>query len=237
MVLALTDVLGPKGTLVVPAQTPENRDPQRWNPPVSPQWWPAIREHLPGFHAQLSPTAMGAVAERVRTWPGAARSEHPQTSFAAFGPLAAELMAGHDLDCQLGDRSPLGRLAGVGARVLLLGVGYDKCTAFHLAEYRLPHLTRCEHRRSYRSVVFGPHGPQWVTYEDLTLDDSGFDELGQQPFGDQRGLQRPFLVVMRRVRSAAIMVSPQTMACRRTIRVRSRRASAAKMSRPASTRA
>jgi aminoglycoside 3-N-acetyltransferase len=33
-----------------------------------------------------------------------------------------------------GEHSPLARLEEVGAQVLLLGVGYDVCTAFHLAE-------------------------------------------------------------------------------------------------------
>jgi aminoglycoside 3-N-acetyltransferase len=80
---------------------------------------------------------MGAFAEHVRTRPGALRSAHPQTSFAALGPRAADCTSGHAPQCHLGERSPLGWLYGTDAAILLLGVGYDVCTAFHLAEYRV----------------------------------------------------------------------------------------------------
>ncbi|WP_211240859.1 aminoglycoside N(3)-acetyltransferase [Hamadaea tsunoensis] len=178
VVLALRDVLGSAGTIVVPAHTAEHRDPKVWSPPVPAEFWPVIREHLPGFDPLLSPTCLGAIPERVRTWPGAVRSDHPQTSFAAIGPRAADLMSGHALDCQLGERSPLGRLSGQGAQILLLGVDFSSCTAFHLAEYRLPHSVDCGCRRVFRTIVDGPDGPQWVTYEDIDLDAEGFGELG-----------------------------------------------------------
>ena len=51
-------------------------------------------------------------------------------------------MDGHAPDCRLGERSPLARLEAGGARVLLLGAGYDTCTSFHLAEYRIPSPAR-----------------------------------------------------------------------------------------------
>ena len=44
---ALLDVLGPDGTLVVPAHSTDNSDPAGWPfPPVPQDWWPAIREHM-----------------------------------------------------------------------------------------------------------------------------------------------------------------------------------------------
>ncbi|HKS98370.1 MAG TPA: AAC(3) family N-acetyltransferase [Rugosimonospora sp.] len=176
VVQALLDVLGPGGTLVVPAQATRNRDPSRWSDPAVPaEWWPAIREHLPGFDPAVTPCrAMGLVAETVRTWPGAVRSPHPQTSFAAVGHRAAALMARHDLDCELGEASPLGALEAAGALILLLGVGFDRCTAFHLAEYRQPGL---RHREN-ACVVLTPAGRQWVTYRGAELDASDFAELG-----------------------------------------------------------
>jgi aminoglycoside 3-N-acetyltransferase len=176
VVLSVLDAIGPTGTLVVPAQTPENRDPSRWlDPPVPADWWPTIRRHLPAYDpATSSCLAMGRVAETVRTWPGAVRSPHPQTSFAAVGVRAAALMARHDLNSELGEASPLAALEEVGAYALLLGVGYDRCTAFHLAEYRLPWRTP----RDNACVMDTAAGRRWVPYRGVHLDMSGFAELG-----------------------------------------------------------
>lgn len=49
-------------------------------------------------------------------------------------PFTAALSRDHPLDCRLGESSSLGRLGIVGARVLLLGVGFESYTAFHLGE-------------------------------------------------------------------------------------------------------
>jgi aminoglycoside 3-N-acetyltransferase len=176
VVLALRDALGPDGTLVVPAQTPENRDPSRWAPEEAPrEWWPAIRANLPAFDPGTSSCrAMGLIAETVRTWPGAVRSCHPQTSFAALGSRAEHLMSVHRLCSELGEQSPLAALESVAARVLLLGVGYDRCTAFHLAEYRLPDPPR--QRNS--CAVMTANGRRWINYQGTALDGSDFVALG-----------------------------------------------------------
>jgi aminoglycoside 3-N-acetyltransferase len=177
---ALLDVVGGRGTLVVPAMTPDNSDPSRWadtcRTPVPTAWWPEIRENLPAFDAERTPAPrMGAVAEVVRTWPGARRSRHPQSSFAAVGALADDLTDGHALDCHFGDASPLGKLSALGvSRALLLGVGYEACTAFHLGEYQWPGNTR----RSYECVIQDGGGRRWVRYEDVTLDDGDFGRIG-----------------------------------------------------------
>jgi aminoglycoside 3-N-acetyltransferase len=176
VVQALLDVLGSAGTLVVPAQSANNRDPSTWTYPVVPAaLWATIRQHLPGYDPALTPShRMGAISERVRTWPGAVRSEHPQTSFAAIGALAADIVDDHALESQLGERSPLARLEEVGARILLLGVGFDRCTAFHLGEYRVPFPPS----RQIGCAVMGPWGRQWITYTAVDLDDADFAELG-----------------------------------------------------------
>ncbi|HEV2781879.1 MAG TPA: AAC(3) family N-acetyltransferase [Actinophytocola sp.] len=176
VVQALLDALGPDGTLVVPTQTTGNSDPMHWrHPPVPESWWPVIREHMPAFDPAVTPSiGLGVLPELVRTWPGAVRSNHPHTSFAAVGPAAAELMAEHPLDCQLGERSPLAALERAGARVLLLGVGFDTCTAFHLAEYRIPDPPLFE----YGTAVLTPSGRRWVTYTDVVTNSDDFDHLG-----------------------------------------------------------
>lgn len=175
VVQALLDVLGPDGTLVVPTQTGGNSDPKLWSrPPVPQEWWPVIREHMPAFDPAITPSlGIGAVAEAVRTWPGAVRSDHPHTSFAAVGARAAALMARHDLASQLGEGSPLRALEDVGARVLLLGVGYDACTAFHLGEYRVP-----SRKTEHSGAVLTDRGREWITYVDVATDSDDFDRLG-----------------------------------------------------------
>jgi aminoglycoside 3-N-acetyltransferase len=176
VVQALLDVLGPEGTLVVPAMTAGNRDPSTWDPPVPESRWRVIRDTLPGYDPATTPSeGVGVVAEQVRTWPGAARSGHPQSSFAAVGAHAATLMADHRLDCHLGEASPLAKLAAGGARVLLLGVGYHRVTAFHLAEYRQPDPPY----REYACAVATPDGRRWLAYRDVGLDDSDFGRLGE----------------------------------------------------------
>jgi aminoglycoside 3-N-acetyltransferase len=185
---ALRLAAGPDMTLVVPAQTAGNSL-------SSPAFLAATAglstierddfiAAMPGFDPASTPSAgMGAFAEHVRTRPGAVRSGHPQSSFAALGPRAADAMARHDVDCHLGERSPLRWLYQAGAAILLIGVGYATCTAFHLAEYRLPGQPAV---REYRCFTAGHGSRTEHIFTDIDLDDSDFCSLGaevdRQPF-------------------------------------------------------
>ncbi|MFE7934880.1 aminoglycoside N(3)-acetyltransferase [Streptomyces sp. NPDC057456] len=172
VVRGLLDAIGPDGTLVVPTQSGDLSDPALWsNPPVPAQWWERIRATMPAYDPLITPAqGVGVIPETVRTWPGALRSAHPQTSFAALGARAAELVEGHAPDCRLGEHSPLARLEKAGARVLLLGAGYHTCTSFHLAEYRIPAPL----------VEVGRPGPDgtWEVVTEVSIDSHRFDELG-----------------------------------------------------------
>ncbi|MEU5719233.1 AAC(3) family N-acetyltransferase [Streptomyces sp. NPDC020403] len=176
---ALRRALGPQGTLVVPTFTPENSDTSSVHLDrvrgLGKEERAAVRAQMPPFDRATSPApSMGRLAESVRLTPGAVRSAHPQTSFAAVGPAAARLLGHHRPDCHLGEDSPLARLYEADAHVLLLGTGFGSCTAFHLAEYRLP----APPRRLYRCVVASDGGRRWWEYEDIRLDDSDFPSLG-----------------------------------------------------------
>jgi aminoglycoside 3-N-acetyltransferase len=180
VVWSLLDVLGPSGTLVVPTFTQNNSDPSRWERtcqhPVPSASWPAIRDHMPAFDPALTPSFnVGVIAEIVRTWPGAVRSDHPQTSFAAVGAAAETLMASHPSNCHLGPETPLGKLSRTNAKVLLLGVSFAVCTAFHLAEYQIAHSPQ----REYECVVQVDGERRWYQYHDVLLDDSDFERLGE----------------------------------------------------------
>jgi aminoglycoside 3-N-acetyltransferase len=176
---ALRDVLGPDGTVVVPAFTASNSNTSRTyrerTAGMNPDELADYRSSMPPFDPALSPSeGIGRFAELVRLAPGALRSGHPQTSFAALGAKAARLVERHDEDCHLGDASPLGRLYDEDALIVMIGTGYDACTAFHLAEYRIPDPPR----REYSCVVRRSGGAEWFTYRDVVLDDDDFAELG-----------------------------------------------------------
>ena len=176
----LLHLLGPKGTLVVPTFTPENSDSSRaylantGRMPSFLAWF--RRRWMPHFDPDLTPApTMGALAECVRTSRGRVRSLHPHTSFAGLGYRAWELLGRHDPRCHLGEDSPLARLYQAGAQVLLLRVGFEACSAFHLAEYR---MSPPPARRTYRCVV--ERRGNWIDYEDVVLDDGDFGTVGER---------------------------------------------------------
>jgi len=179
VVAALREVLGSNATLVVPTCTADNSDTSRLylarTRGMTSGEIRRYREAMPPFTPERPSVQMGRIAEHIRTSPGAVRSAHPQTSFAALGPQARGLMTGHRPDCHLGEASPLARMYEADAWMLLLGVGYEACSSFHLAEYRYVPLPP---RQLYRCVVAEEGTRRWWSYEDIVLDDRDFAALG-----------------------------------------------------------
>jgi len=133
VVRALLDALGPQGTLMAYASwedhvyeaadwPAEHRDAYLANPPVFDPDTGAVD---PDY---------GRIPERVRTWPGARRSAHPEAGVVAVGRQAEWLTATHPDNDGYGPESPFARLVEARGQVLMLGAPLDTATLLHHAE-------------------------------------------------------------------------------------------------------
>ncbi len=158
VVQALLDAVTPDGTLVAYAD---------WESGVDDWDDPRIADAIPVFDPRIARAARdhGILAETLRTWPNAVRSDHPDASVIAVGARAAWLCAGHPLQFGYGEGSPFAKLLAVAAKILMLGAPLDTITLLHHAEHaaRIPgKRTIRYHRKLLRDGI-----PAWVEIEEF----------------------------------------------------------------------
>jgi len=174
---ALQNVITEDGTIAMPANSAGNMDPaDMGNPPVPESWYDTIREQMPPYRPEVTPTQrIGAIPECFRSCPGVNRSQHPQHSVAAWGADAEFVTAEHSIDNSLGEQSPLARIYELDGDVLFLGTSHETNTSMHLAEYRADIDIGTE-TNGAAMLVDGER--EWIEWEDIDIDDEDFPECG-----------------------------------------------------------
>ena len=116
MIELLRDLLGPGGTLAMPA-FPIDQNPEKL------------------FLVDKAPVYTGLLCEVFRRTAGVRRSIHLSSSVCAVGPNADYLLRDHHLTLMpWGKESPFCRLTEMDARILGLGAGFNFMTHLHTVE-------------------------------------------------------------------------------------------------------
>lgn len=189
---ALMEAVSDQGTLVMPTQSTDNGEPSRWrHPPVPEAWWQVIRDETPPYNPETTPTRkMGTVVETFRKYPNVHRSGHPNASFGAWGRKAEYVVESHPVDDVFGDRSPLGKLYELNAKILLVGIGLEANTSLHLAEFKanLPDMPK----ESKGAAVLENGKRVWKTWETLEYNDEDFHKIAAD-YEKEAGLTPVFI--------------------------------------------
>jgi aminoglycoside 3-N-acetyltransferase len=165
VVAALLAVLGPGGTLVMPAESPQLADPAGQDV----------------FDPRTTPTTMGAIPEAFRSYAGTRRSYHPLVSACANGRCAHEITAEHALEFCEGRGTPFEKLYELDAWTLLLGVGFDRCTSLHYAES----LVRARRTTISRFPLVENGVRVWVEKRDMASDNGTHFPIVGRRFADR----------------------------------------------------
>lgn len=158
------DVLGPEGTLMMAVGWEGSPHDFLANVPEVP---PALLQLWPAYDPATSRATheWSVLTECLRTWPGAQRSQHPDSSFAAVGRLADDLTRDHPLNYGMGEGSPLAKLCQHGGKVLLLGAPLSALTLLHHAE----HLADVPDKQivRYKAPILSNGQKEWIDIEEF----------------------------------------------------------------------
>ena len=173
---AFLTVLTPEGTLVMAAQAHDNSEPAYFSrPPLALDLYERHRLAHPPFQGKYEDVSrMGALAMAMQKRPNVYFSKHPQAAFMAMGKQAKWITQEHPLEAMFGPTSPLGKLRELKAKVLLIGVDYDACTAMHLGE----HLSGVRPLGLQGARVETEKGSQWVKFVTYHYDSELFKSIG-----------------------------------------------------------
>ncbi|HZI43074.1 MAG TPA: AAC(3) family N-acetyltransferase [Gemmatimonadaceae bacterium] len=133
--LAIKDVVGSEGTLMMYASCPRYVDDVgRGN--LTSDEEAEVLEKLPAFDALTARSARdnGALVELLRTYPGSRVNPHP-ARFVAWGRHAEYLFKKQPWSYAFGRDSALERFVELDGKILLLGCDHDTVTFLHYAEH------------------------------------------------------------------------------------------------------
>jgi aminoglycoside 3-N-acetyltransferase len=187
---ALLDTLTPTGTLMMYAGWQDLPD---FISDLSEAEQQLYYEQHPVFDPAIARSVRenSVLAEFLRTWPGAQRSNNPEASMVAVGAQATQLTANHPLNYGYGAGSPLEKLVQLGGYVLMLGAPLDTITLLHYAEYR----AKLHHKNivRYQCPLLQNGQKVWVDIEDFDTgeahDDYSFEQIANSYLAE-RHVQR-----------------------------------------------
>ncbi|MBN1765450.1 MAG: AAC(3) family N-acetyltransferase [Sedimentisphaerales bacterium] len=114
----LQKILGPDGTLLLPALSYES-----------------VTRDKPYFNVKTTPSCVGALSEYFRSKKGTIRSIHPTHSVCGAGRLAESMLSGHEKDnTPCGPNSPFYQLKECKGQILFIGCGLKPNTSMHGVE-------------------------------------------------------------------------------------------------------
>ncbi|MGI9504752.1 MAG: aminoglycoside N(3)-acetyltransferase [Geminicoccaceae bacterium] len=175
---ALFSIVGDGGLIAMPGFSTDAYFPDAIDrTQCSPAEIAEIEASVPGFDMARSPAAgMGVIAEAFRTWPETIRSDHPAISVCLNGKEAEDYASRHSLTWATGPDTPFGRFRQrPNMKILLIGVGWNRCTALHMAE------TIAESKRTKtRWVKTSSPSGDWMETPDVADDlDRLFPSVGK----------------------------------------------------------